>query len=87
MDGTTLVDGVVVGVVVLVVLGPPLWPPPQPTASTSIAAPPNTAIVVLGPDLIATPISKGRRAATPPVSYPGARACKLRSGPAANPLW
>jgi hypothetical protein len=67
-----LVDGVVVVVVVVVVLGPPLWPPPQATDNTSIAAPPNSATVVLGPDLIGSPNLHLRHFAPPDFSYPGA---------------
>ena len=40
-----------VGVVVVVLLGD-LLPPPHPTAKTSTAAPPNSAIAVLAPDFI-----------------------------------
>jgi hypothetical protein len=39
-------------VVVLLLLEPPLSLPPQPTASTSIAAPPSSAILTLGSDFI-----------------------------------
>ncbi|OBI42133.1 hypothetical protein A5708_22170 [Mycobacterium colombiense] len=77
--GATLDDGVVVGVVVL--LGPPLWPPPQATDSTSIAAPPNSATVVLGPDLIRSPDLHLRHFAPPTFSYPRARPRKQISAP------
>ena len=53
--GGVLVVELVVGVVVVVVLvlvDPPLLLPPHPTASTSIAAPPRSAIVALGSHFI-----------------------------------
>jgi hypothetical protein len=62
-------EGVVVGVVV-VLLGPPLLPPPQATDITSIAAPPNSASVALGPDLIGSPNLHMRHFALSTFSYP-----------------
>lgn len=53
-EGTTLDEGVVVVGVVLL-LGALLPPPPQPTAKTSMAAPPNTANAVRASDLIRLP--------------------------------
>ena len=52
--GVVLVAELVVGVVVVVLLlvEPPLSLPPQPTASTSIAAPPSSATVAFGSDFI-----------------------------------
>jgi hypothetical protein len=55
VEGTTLVDVEGVVVVVLVLLGALLPPPPQPTAKTSIAAPPKTATAVRASDLIRLP--------------------------------
>jgi hypothetical protein len=50
--GVTLDERVVVVVVVVVLLIDLPPPPPHPTANTSMAAPPNSAIAVLGSDFI-----------------------------------
>lgn len=73
-------EGVVVGVVV-VLLGPPLLPPPQATDITSNAAPPNSATVVLGPDLIGSPNLHMRHFAPPTFSYPAVRLRKQIAAP------
>jgi hypothetical protein len=54
VDGATLDEVVGVVVVVVVLLGA-LLPPPQPTAKTSMAAPPKTATAVRACDLIRLP--------------------------------
>jgi hypothetical protein len=56
VDGATLDEVAGVVVVVVVLLGALLPPPPQPTAKTSIAAPPKTATADRASDLIRLPI-------------------------------
>jgi hypothetical protein len=72
-------DGEVVVVVVLLV-EPPLPLPPHPTASTSIAAPPSSAIVALGSDFISYRLPLVDAAGTPDVVARNSRLNPARPG-------
>jgi hypothetical protein len=68
VDGATLDEVAGVVVVVVVLLGALLPPPPQPTAKTSMAAPPKTATADRASDLIRLPILDSPANLSPP--YP-----------------
>jgi hypothetical protein len=80
--GVVLVVELVAGevVVVLLLVEPPLPLPPHPTASTSIAAPPSSAIVALGSDFISYLLPLVDAAGTPDVIARNSRLNPARSG-------